>query len=136
MYQFPIGRLVKHYSNLSCQYNTLHLEKIKRKRKKNNKNPTFREIFNQFNNALKGDLSIFDFFRSSSRRDKKKGEKSEIKVCQTLSAKRLKEIVWGKNLREGKNHEKPYSRKIDRANSREVLNIGMPGCRLSFIFNH
>ena len=91
---------------------------------------------NQFNNALKGGLSNFDFlFRSSSRRNKK-GEKSEVKVCQTLSAKRLKEIVWGKNLRESKNHEKPYSRKIDRANSREVLNIGMPGCRLSFIFNH
>ena len=91
---------------------------------------------NQFNNALKGvsRMSTF-FYRSSSRRNKKE-EKSEVKVCQTLSAKRLKEIVWGKNLCEGKNHEKPYSRKIDRANSREVLNIGMPGCQLSFIFNH
>ena len=136
MYQFPIGRLVQHYSNLSCQYNTLHLEKIKRKRKKITKIQHFEKYLTSSTTLSKG-VSLFStFFVLLFGGTKKKGEKSEIKVCQTLSAKRLKEIVWGKNLCEGKNHEKSYSRKIDRANSREVLNIGMPGCRLSFIFNH
>ena len=131
MYQFPIGRLVKHYSSLSCQYNTLHLKKSFFLNK-----IQLVEKYEPVQQRSQGGLSNVDFFYRSSSRRNKKGEKSEVKVCQTLSAKRLRKILWGKNLCEGKNHEKSYSRKIDRANSREVLNIGMPGCRLSFIFNH